>query len=424
MSRLLNANALGFLRSTEAAAIVAALFRGRGIENERKKYAGKGDSSEGPRKAFSLPRDAILERAVDRMKPYFKSAFGAGKIKFWDVLEPARAQTATTSHEDYWDELAKGFGDDSIPGPRGGPGLEAVVLPVDGMRALRQGLEGGSISALLLGEAGAFADDSDSGPVGPLHYLVTVLDRSTSAALRHNPFPESNSTLFEDRTPMTVERAARDIILPKLQYLAAARMHKTEITISTVFDDSDQTLHRAIRERFRVHCSHGSSVAPAAAVCAGRHGVDCFLCVVRRTHAVAIAAIANAHGYEFRALPVAANRETILDARFLDARTFISPDRDYLVIATGISENPILQGVRFRGDDLATTQSLIIRRMTRSSRMIRTTHHLKHRQFLMPSGETTGYQAISEEIQKFLRDCVVDLPGTRPPPAPRRHDQA
>ena len=66
---------------------------------------------------------------------------------------------------------------------------------------------------------------------------------------------------------------------------------------------------------------------------------------------------------------------------FGDASTFVDKDKDLFVIATGVGESILLDGVRYPSDNTASTHTLCICSRTRSTRYLTLNHNLRRRKY-------------------------------------------
>ncbi len=163
-----------------------------------------------------------------------------------------------------------------------------------------------------------------------------------------------------------------------------------------------------LEERFRRDRTPFERLAGLATendVFLGRFGLDAFLSVVRRPQVLLIAAAAHTTGGFLRAFPVSwrpgtgdyAHVDVGPGTPVYGVQRFVS-DKDVFLIATGVSENVALKGVRFQPRHLATTHTLVLRSKTKTMRFITNQHDLKVKQFRI-YGECDDCEEIIAELK-------------------------
>jgi hypothetical protein len=180
------------------------------------------------------------------------------------------------------------------------------------------------------------------------------------------------------------------------------------VTIGGLEQDQPRLLRPWLAREFRVRTFKGSSVAAATAVFCSRLGIDAFLGVVSRPQVTLIATAAralDAYMCAFRVNPRKRTR-THLEVtvtpgtKVLGVNDFVA-DKDVFLIMTGITENLVVKGVRFRRADLAETHTLVLRSYTGSSRYVSNHHDLKKKQFMLDE-ECRDSQRIWDEMLEYI----------------------
>lgn len=160
-----------------------------------------------------------------------------------------------------------------------------------------------------------------------------------------------------------------------------------EKVIGTLEGERPPALWGALRAYARLRKLQGSSVAAAMTVFLPSQGLDAYADIVNRTSVVLMAAAARATGGELYAIPlVNSPRHHVAPNTPVRRSDIFVPSKDVFLVATGITDNLILKGVRFPEPGYATTETICLRSGTGSVRHITQDHDLKHKTFRMLKG--------------------------------------
>lgn len=406
-------NDLDLSRASETTALVMSLFKGRGVEAKAKsnqtavreatpsvpsirpnQILGPTATRSGtPEVRWSDTgiRAATARRtAVEYMRANLKPAYCDGRLllghpkDLWGDDLQIGALRATSPSDDGWR-------------------LDFIVSPVDGVRTMLQGLDAGAISVLAGGPRG-FLNHVKSTLASHEYFSVFALNPKLSELERAEEEKRSTDDAGDEHPRSEASENFQTSWLLQTGLLARARKRQCELTIGTMAQDQPAAVRNSISRFCRLHAFHGSSVAAATAVLLGRVGIDAFVAGVRKTHAVLIAIAAAATGARVSLVPAEKSKtgggiETIPDAAIYDGSAIVKPSDDVFLVATGITENLLLKGVRFHGRRKATTHSLVLRALTRTERFIMTHHNLEHKQLPTPQG-TMRFAEVATQLEK------------------------
>jgi len=249
--------------------------------------------------------------------------------------------------------------------------LDFVLVPVDGIRALLSGLASGAISVLAGGARDSFAPEDKKLAT---HYLVfmTAADRQMSEVGLTNAAGLRPRQLVARVVSELCNNAGRTLSI---------------LTTINGRDFAYREILPAIQGEANALAFHGSSVAAGLTVLFPSLTVDVYVGMVRKAHAVLLSTAALARNAELIAFPVRHSgkkdqNETVSlreDLPVCFAEDFIGHSErsaDNFMIATGITENTVLRGIRFEDNGDVVTHSLCLRARHRSSKFVTHHHHL------------------------------------------------
>jgi len=307
--------ALEVVRVTEAAALAAARFVGRGDE---------------------VAADLEAARAIERA---FRAIPVQGKIV-----------------------IGEGQREDGVPlfegqrlGAETGPELQVAVNAVDGAVAAASG----SANALSII---AISDDPDRG------FLRCPRTRMDKIAVG----PEGRDVVDLDRTPAENLNALAE----------ARRVYVENLTVAILDRPRHAKLIAEVRKAgARIRLMPAGEVAAALATTRPESGIDLVMGIGGDSQGVLAAAALLCAGGMLQARFLPANAEEakrLADAGITDARKKLELEDlvqgSVMFAATGVTTGDYLDGVRFfRGG--ATTNSIVMRSKTRTSRTIVATHY-------------------------------------------------
>ena len=324
--------------------------------------------------------------ATQSLLGYLDNAFGSGTIVYLDADKASHKVFSGRSAQVGQIPSQKASDDEKF---------EVVLGPVDGARSLALGSADGSVSVLVGGEKGSLAPDLTS---WPSHCVILAFRPSWRASCNLNQSGSISSTEWLTKVCNAVLGTGdEECILGMLGH-----------------DNGDQRILRETllaNTKLRPALSFcGSSVAAALAVYTGRSQHDVFAAVVRSAHAAMIAVAAKATGGKFYCIKLKDNKKDKSAHFEPDELTVfhadeLAPGDDLFLVATGITDGPTLQGVRFRGKTEASTHTLCLHSHSKSLRWIQADHNLEKRIFQIRHRrgvEHRSFEDILEELPRFL----------------------
>ena len=255
--------------------------------------------------------------------------------------------------------------------------LDVVVSPVDGARALAKGRNSGSISLIAGGPRGSFPL-AEKNHAKHSHFLLFTL----------GPQLVSRGGVTSKDFQRRRGESLTGFISRLLEHLGKSVIKKPLPSLATNYNDPSYSIREVVpllRLHGRTHASVGSSVAPAIAAFYRPLAIDAYVGLARWTQVVLVAVAAQARGGGVIAIPLEETEphqfELHPDHRVYRREHFVKADHDVFLVATSVTENQVLQGPRFQGPLLISTNSLCVRSRTRSSRFITTHHDLAQKRF-------------------------------------------
>jgi fructose-1,6-bisphosphatase II len=311
--------ALEVVRVTEAAALEAARFMGR----------GDGNSA-----------DAV---AVEAMRRTLASIHMNGTV----VIGEGERDEAPMLY----------IGEKVGTGAPGAPAVDVAVDPLEGTGICATG-DWGALAVIAIAESGRFlnAPDTymDKVATGPLGRDVVDLRRSPTENLR--ALARVKGVAVSDLTAVILDRPRHEALIAEVR-AAGSRI-------------------RLIRD---------GDVAGALATCDPSTGIDILLGTGGAPEGVLAAAALRCVGGEMQGRLRFRNEAEAARARAMgldDPNRLFSIDElaagDVMFAATGVTDGAMLKGVRFLGDG-AETQSIVMRSLTGTTRLITTRHRFRGR---------------------------------------------
>ncbi len=416
-------NDLDLTRATENAAILMAKVMGRGVISQQPPGGpdaeeGKPDRAIQPGTAGAIAADALF--GYLHANAHCRGRLVHGPPRDLDELryrkndgEHRRRQSTL---EKMWKKLPDPFGYLSRS-PDTAWHLDFVVKPGDGLSDVVRGYDGGSISVIAGGPTGSFRSTGGEPNRNNEHYFVLALPLAEQLAKRRNDLRNRLKKALEKVDEPTSIGFAIDQgqVLDKLpQYLGMA---KSQITVSTLARDQSSDLSWTLGRKFRQRVFRGSSVAAGITVLSSRSDTHVFFAAVRRPQMLLLATAALATRGTIFAVPVKWSWARA-DAKYPDV--VIEPgtgllsvsdlvaDEDSFLVATGITDSMLLRGVRFLQPCKVTTNSLVLRSKTRSTRFVTHDHYLDRKRFHL----IMGHKRTKALIRSIGAD-FVKLPDIR-----------
>ncbi|MFP3387420.1 class II fructose-bisphosphatase [Brevibacillus sp. SIMBA_040] len=165
-----------------------------------------------------------------------------------------------------------------------------------------------------------------------------------------------------------------------------------DVTIIIQERDRHQEIIDTIREKgARVKLFGDGDVGAAIAACLPHTGIDLFLGIGGAPEGVISAAAIKCLGGDMQAQLKPQNdleRERCIKMGMTNPEQLLTLDDlvkgdDAIFAATGVSDGELLQGVRYLGDDMVETHSIVMRAQTKTIRFVRALHNVEHKPNLL-----------------------------------------
>ncbi|MCD8502062.1 MAG: class II fructose-bisphosphatase [Bacillaceae bacterium] len=308
--------ALEIVRVTEAAALASAQWMGRGLKNE---------------------------------------ADGAATSAMRAMLETIDMNGTVVIGEGELDEAPMLYIGEKV-GSGNGPEVDIAVDPLEGTSIVAKG-HSNAMAIIAIADKGTLLHAPDM-------YMEKIAVGPESAGLIR----------LDDPIEKTID------IIAKMK-----KKRVQDVTVIIQERERHDEIVRKIREKgARVRLFGDGDVASAIATALPHTGIDLFIGIGGAPEGVITAAALKALGGDMQARLVPMNDEEkerckkmgIEDTNqilFLD--DLVRGD-DAIFAATGVSSGELLEGVRFLGEDLVETDSIVMRAKTRTVRYIKAQHHL------------------------------------------------
>ncbi|MED1645750.1 class II fructose-bisphosphatase [Brevibacillus agri] len=161
-----------------------------------------------------------------------------------------------------------------------------------------------------------------------------------------------------------------------------------DVTVIIQERERHQDIIDTVREKgARVKLFGDGDVGAAIAACLPHTGIDLFLGIGGAPEGVISAAAIKCLGGDMQAMLKPQNdseRERCIKMglanpeQLLTLHDMVKGD-DAIFAATGVSDGELLQGVRYLGDDMVETHSIVIRAQTKTIRFVRALHNIEHK---------------------------------------------
>lgn len=180
-----------------------------------------------------------------------------------------------------------------------------------------------------------------------------------------------------------------DPIDKMIEVVAEANNKRIE-DVTVIIQERDRHTHliEAVREKgARVKLFGDGDVGAAIATCLPQTGIDLFIGIGGAPEGVISAAAIKCLGGDMQAQLKPQNeaeRNRCIrmglenPEQVLTLSDLVRGD-DAIFAATGVSDGELLQGVRYLGDDVVETHSIVMRSKTKTVRFVRALHHLQHK---------------------------------------------
>ncbi|WP_139490732.1 class II fructose-bisphosphatase [Brevibacillus dissolubilis] len=313
--------ALEVVRVTEMAALASSQWLGRGKKNE-----ADGAATEAMRAMF----DTIAMRGT--------VVIGEGELDEAPMLY---------------------IGEKVGNGREDGPEVDVAVDPLEGTTIVAKG-HSNAMSVLAIGDRGTLLHAPDM-------YMMKVAVGKRAAGRIHLTDP-----------------------IDKMIEIVAEANNKRIQDVTVIIQERDRHDHliEAVREKgARVKLFGDGDVGAAIAACMPSSGIDLFIGIGGAPEGVISAAAIKCLGGDMQAQLKPQNeaeRERCRRMGLEDPEQILTLDDlvrgdDAIFAATGVSDGELLQGVKYLGDDVVETHSLVMRSKTKTVRFITALHNLEHK---------------------------------------------
>jgi fructose-1,6-bisphosphatase II len=178
--------------------------------------------------------------------------------------------------------------------------------------------------------------------------------------------------------------------IEKMIETVAEANNKRVQDVTVIIQERDRHNHliEAVREKgARVKLFGDGDVGAAIAACMPSSGIDLFIGIGGAPEGVISAAAIKCLGGDMQAQLKPQNdaerercqRMGLADPDQLLALNDLVGGDDAIFAATGVSDGELLQGVRYLGDNIVETHSIVMRAKTKTVRFIRALHNLEHK---------------------------------------------
>lgn len=313
--------ALEVVRVTEVAALASSQWLGRGKKNE-----ADGAATSAMRAMF----DTIAMRGT--------VVIGEGEMDEAPMLY-----------------IGEELGNKDVSGPE----VDVAVDPLEGTTIVAKG-HSNAMSVLAIGDRGTLLHAPDM-------YMKKMVVGPKAAGLVHIDDP-----------------------IDKMIEVLAQTNNKRVQDVTVIIQERDRHLHliEAVREKgARVKLFGDGDVGAAIAACFPHTGIDLFIGIGGAPEGVISAAAVKCLGGDMQAQLQPQNdeeRNRCIRMGLANPEQILMLDDlvrgdDAIFAATGVSDGELLQGVRYLGNDIVETHSLVMRAKTKTIRFIRALHNLEHK---------------------------------------------
>lgn len=313
--------ALEVVRVTEVAALASAQWLGRGKKNE-----ADGAATSAMRAMF----DTIAMRGT--------VVIGEGELDEAPML--------------YIGEKLGNPGAD-------GPEVDVAVDPLEGTTIVSKG-HSNAMSVVAIGDRGTLLHAPD------MYMLKLAVGRRAAGRIHlHDPIDKMIDVVAE-----------------------ANNKRVQDVTVIVQERDRHNQIIDAVREKgARVKLFGDGDVGAAIATCLPETGIDLFLGIGGAPEGVISAAAIKCLGGDMQAQLKPQNdaeRQRCIKMGLADPEQLLTlkdlvKGDDAIFAATGVSDGELLQGVRFLGDNLVETHSIVMRAKTKTVRFVRALHDLEYK---------------------------------------------
>ncbi len=239
------------------------------------------------------------------------------------------------------------------------PEVDVAVDPLEGTTIVAKG-HSNALSVVALGDKGTLLHAPD------MYMLKMAVGPRAAGLIRlHDP-------------------------VEKMIDIVAEANNKRVQDVTVIIQERERHNHliEAVREKgARVKLFGDGDVGAAIAACLPHTGIDLFIGIGGAPEGVISAAAIKCLGGDMQAQLKPQNdaeRERCVKMGLSDPEQLLTLDdlvsgADAIFAATGVSDGELLQGVRYLGDNMVETHSLVMRSKTKTIRFIRALHNLEHK---------------------------------------------
>lgn len=240
-----------------------------------------------------------------------------------------------------------------------GPDVDVAVDPLEGTTIVAKG-HSNAMSVVALGDKGTLLHAPD------MYMMKVAVGPKAKGRIR-----------LDDPIEQMIETVAE-------------ANHKRVQDVTVIIQERERHHHwiEAVRAKgARVKLFGDGDVGAAIATCFPHTGIDLFIGIGGAPEGVISAAAIKCLGGDMQARLVPQNdaeRERCIRMGLTNPEQLLTLDDlvggdDAIFAATGVSDGELLQGVRYLGNDIVETHSLVMRAKTKTVRFVRALHNLEHK---------------------------------------------
>ncbi|USG66812.1 class II fructose-bisphosphatase [Brevibacillus ruminantium] len=244
-----------------------------------------------------------------------------------------------------------------------GPEVDVAVDPLEGTTIVAKG-HNNAMSVVAIGDRGTLLHAPD------MYMLKMAVGKKAAGKIKlHDP-------------------------VEKMIEVVAQANNKRIQDVTVIIQERERHQHiiDAVREKgARVKLFGDGDVGAAIAACMPQTGIDLFLGIGGAPEGVISAAAIKCLDGDMQAQLKPQNdaeRQRCIRMGLQNPEQILSLDDlvkgdDAIFAATGVSDGELLKGVRYLGDDMVETDSIVMRAKTKTIRFVRALHNLSQKQYLI-----------------------------------------
>lgn len=432
-------------RYTEQCAALMAPAEGRGISAQMLEWLAANSIGSCLRASIFRSRLVTYDPAREGNRRELWSEFGFFQRRVGGVLLPRRVDGAD------WlklrrpgDGVSDGKSDAREETHEDDPfALDLAVCPVDGKRALRNGMGSGTAVTIAAGRPGAFHEPRRSASGGRkteeagASYLIIALGKRLAAHLpreliKGHALDLSGAAKVAGGGHAAKKGKSTSSVHRLVAYLGSQTWFKqgrrSKASLTALLDECGmEKWASAAKEAGPCRTFSGSGVALGLAVMLEEFGLDAMIAAGAHTHACQLAVAAQACDGEILAIPITIDWSKsghvtsmeVLAWEGLTAAAFASTDT--ILVTTGISQHVHLKGVRVVNEMERVVHTRCLSARTKSKREQEQAMHLEHCYFssrdpraVEPASKPIGWSKGKLIVDQFHEAFEMCLKGTHP----------